>query len=86
MRMTADVAVPPLSAGEISCVIEKAPLSPGRYSDDLWLLDGIRDLDHVEAALSFTVEPTDYYGTGVPPVSHLGNLVLDATWLTKPLG
>jgi hypothetical protein len=38
------------------------------------------DVDMVEGSLTFDVESTDFYGSGVPPFSHLGATVLSPKW------
>ena len=47
---------------------------------DLWLGDGAENIDTLAGCLSFSIEATDVYGTGNPPVAHMGVVVLDATW------
>ena len=81
MKMTGDVADVPIDgAGEIICTLEAPPLTPGTYSVDLWLGDGLMDSDMIEGALRFNVEPSDFYGTGVSPVPEHGPMVLQASW------
>jgi lipopolysaccharide transport system ATP-binding protein len=56
------------SSGTISCIFDNLPLLPGRYTIDLTLGDGFRDLDAVAEAITFEVMPSDVFGTGrLPP-------------------
>lgn len=80
MRMTGSLEMRQLVAGSIICDLTEMRLAPGSYSVDLWLGDGNVDIDMVEACLSFTIESTDFYGSGVPPFSHLGATVLTPKW------
>jgi len=80
MRMTGSLEVRQLVAGSIICDLAEMRLAPGNYSVDLWLGDGNVDIDMVEACLSFEIESTDFYGSGVPPFSHLGATVLTPKW------
>lgn len=80
MRMTGSLEVRQLVAGSIICDLAEMRLAPGNYSIDLWLGDGNVDIDMVEACLSFEIESTDFYGSGVPPFSHLGATVLTPKW------
>lgn len=55
-------------AGVISCRLDDLPLLPGRYSLDLYLNDGIQDLDVIFDAISVEVLSADVFGTGqLPP-------------------
>lgn len=62
------------------CAIRNAPFLQGEYSIDVWLGDGSADLDTVTGYLKFQVEETDVYGTGHPPLSHLGVIFLKPQW------
>jgi lipopolysaccharide transport system ATP-binding protein len=56
------------SPATISCIFENLPLLPGRYTIDLTLGDGLRDLDTITEAITFEVLPSDVFGTGrLPP-------------------
>jgi lipopolysaccharide transport system ATP-binding protein len=83
MRMTGSVESRHLKTGTITCGLDEVLLAPGRYSVDVWLGDGAVDSDMVEGCLSFDVESTDFYGSGVPPFSHLGTYVLKPKWLVS---
>lgn len=79
-RMTGNLAARPLAAGTITFSLPQLMLVPGSYWLEVWLGDGAIDLDVVEKCARFEVDSTDYYGTGHPPFSHLGHLVLSPTW------
>ena len=83
MRMTGSIDSRHLKAGTITCDLDEVLLAPGRYSVDVWLGDGAVDSDMVEGCLSFDIESTDFYGSGVPPFSHLGTYVLKPKWLVS---
>lgn len=85
MRMTGSVIVHPMTEGVIGCSLDQPPLAPGRYTIDVWLGDNAEDLDHVQDCIAFDVEATDYYGSGIPPFTHLGNLVLHPTWAIRSM-
>jgi lipopolysaccharide transport system ATP-binding protein len=80
MRMTGSLEARHAPTGTIACDIANLTLVPGKYSVDLWLGDGAVDVDMVEGSLTFDVESTDFYGSGVPPFSHLGATVLSPKW------
>ena len=80
MRMTGSLESRHMASGTVTCELDEVLLAPGTYSVDAWLGDGAVDIDMVEGCLSFDVESTDFYGSGVPPFSHLGPLVLKPRW------
>jgi lipopolysaccharide transport system ATP-binding protein len=80
MRMTGSLATRHVSSGLICCELDDLRLVPGNYTIDLWLGDGMTDIDMVQGALSFDVEPTDFYGSGVPPFAHIGVMVVRPKW------
>lgn len=63
-----------------TCVIPKLPFIQGLYNVDVWLGDGPANIDVLMHYLSFEVSATDYYGSGKPPMSHMGTVLLDAKW------
>ena len=79
-RMTGHVETRTMQQGEITCFLKDVMLTPGIYSLDAWLADGPQDIDVVERCSRFEVEATDFYRSGVPPFSHFGPIVLNATW------
>lgn len=81
MRMTGQVTnISPDVPGTVVCTLRRPRLTPGRYSIDVYFGDGSCDYDVVKNAIGFTVESTDFYGTGVAPFSNLGPMLFDADW------
>ncbi len=81
MRMTGSVRqVEHLDRGRITCALPAPNLAPGQYVVEVWLGDGMIELDMLRGCASFTVESSDYYGTGIPPFAHFGSMVLNAQW------
>ena len=80
MRHTGDEISTALSKGVVRCSLKKLQLLQGVYNVDLWLGDGIEDVDMIPHYISFTIEPTDVYGSGKPPFSDLGIIYLDASF------
>ena len=80
MRMTGHMQPARMAAGTITCALTEPLLAPGRYTIDAWLGDGLTDIDVVDRAAAFTIESSDYYGSGVPPFDHLGHLILKPSW------
>jgi len=65
----------------IRCTIPQIKLLPGRYQLNLSV--GSVYNQHVDAiynAASFSVEPSDYYGTGRLPTLDLGVVLADSEW------
>jgi lipopolysaccharide transport system ATP-binding protein len=81
MRMSGQTAaVEPDIPGTVVCTLPKPRLAPGRYTLDIYFGDGSTDYDVVKGVIGFTVESTDFYGTGVGLFSHLGPMLLEADW------
>jgi lipopolysaccharide transport system ATP-binding protein len=70
----------PRSAGTLRATLKRLPFLQGSYTIDLWLGDGQTNLDNVMGALSFEIEASDIYGSGTPPMGHLGAAFLEADW------
>ena len=71
---------------EVVLRINALPLTPGRYWVDVGVTDK-RDnasVDFVQRAASFTVLPTDIFGTGYQFSPTDGVAYLDATWSVAP--
>jgi homopolymeric O-antigen transport system ATP-binding protein len=60
------------TAGVISCRLDDLPLLPGRYSLDIYLGDGIQDVDVISDAISVEVLSADVFGTGQLPPAGAG--------------
>jgi lipopolysaccharide transport system ATP-binding protein len=68
------------TAGVVTCDIPSLPLLPGTYFLTLIIGDGANDLDRIDRAVEFTVEPADVFGTGQCPGAGHGVFFLPATW------
>jgi lipopolysaccharide transport system ATP-binding protein len=62
------------------CTLNQIPFLPGDYTVDIWLGDGLIDVDTLTGYLTFRVEETDVYGTGRTPFSHMGVIFLEPSW------
>jgi lipopolysaccharide transport system ATP-binding protein len=81
MRMSGQTAsIVPDAPGTVLCTLRRPRLTPGRYSLDIYFGDGSSDYDVLKSAIGFTVEGTDFYGTGVAPFQNLGPMLLEADW------
>jgi lipopolysaccharide transport system ATP-binding protein len=69
-----------VTAGVISCRLDNLPLLPGRYSLDIYLNDGVQDLDVINDAISFEVLPADVFGTGQLPPTGTGLIFWPASF------
>ncbi len=67
-------------AGEIICEIPNLALTPGNYYVTLIIANGYRDLDRVNRAASFRVEPSDVFGTGHAPGAQHGVFFQKSDW------
>jgi len=63
--------------------IDSPHLAPGIYRLKVAIGDALADFDTVEDALSFQVEPTDFFGTGKLPNSQQGVILARSTWILK---
>ncbi len=66
--------------GRILCRVPRLPLAPGSYELSVGASTAGEQLDWVERCASLEVQPADFYGTGQPPRSDKGPLLLDAEW------
>jgi ABC-2 type transport system ATP-binding protein/lipopolysaccharide transport system ATP-binding protein len=66
--------------GEIRCRIPRLPLLPGLYAITLILGRGGADLDRIDRAVEFSVEPADVFGTGLAPEVGHGFFYQEAAW------
>jgi len=66
--------------GYITCKIKKLPLMPGNYTANLMIRSNEAIADWIQQAVTFVVEPGDFFGTGrMPPQSHSG-VLLEQEW------
>jgi hypothetical protein len=56
------------------------PLVPGEYLLTLGCLTGERQLDLLEHVASFSVEPRDFFGSGVLPHQLNGPVLIRSSW------
>jgi len=68
------------SNGVIKCSIPKIPLPPGEYKLKLWAKDGRDFLDVIEGAMTLTVHPGDFFGTGKLPSQNFRGVFIQHTW------
>jgi lipopolysaccharide transport system ATP-binding protein len=80
MRMTGSVEKRQKESGVIRCKLESTVFLQGNYSIDLWLGEGLDDVDMLADALTFTIEDADIYGSGQTPVPSMGLIYLQPTW------
>jgi lipopolysaccharide transport system ATP-binding protein len=67
-------------SGSVVCRLDEMPLVPGDYLLTFGSMTGDRQLDLLEHAASFTVEPRDFFNSGnLPPASN-GPVLVRATW------
>jgi lipopolysaccharide transport system ATP-binding protein len=87
MRMTgSDTCTGKFDTLTITGRLKNLPFLQGNYSLDLWLGDGLRDVDAVMGCLNFQILGTDVYGTGKLPNAKFGVTFLHADWEVKPHG
>jgi lipopolysaccharide transport system ATP-binding protein len=66
--------------GWFSCRIKKLPLSPDTYTVNLIIRQNELIEDWIQEAVTFVVEPGDFYGTGrMPPPTH-GGVFFEQQW------
>jgi len=64
----------------MSCTLKKPPFLQGEYTVDIWLGDGMIDVDTLSGYLNFRTEEADIYGTGRTPFGNMGVIFLKPTW------
>ncbi len=67
-------------AGVVRCLLKSPPLVQGRYCVDVYLQNGLESIDMVEEYAEFQVAPANIYGTGMDPLTSVGNIFLRADW------
>jgi len=68
------------SNGRITCHYDSHPLMPGYYSIDLYLGNGVDNIDVIYSAITFEVIEEDVFGTGKLPPSMAGPICWPARW------
>ena len=66
--------------GEIKCRVPKLPLPPGEYRLLVWAKDGRDFLDVIEGAMTLSVHPGDYFGSGKLPSQNFRGVLIQHTW------
>lgn len=66
--------------GQISCIIQRLPLPPGRYMLNVAALQEGTLLDRVERAMEMNVVAGDYYGSGDTSSFNWAKCLVDHTW------
>ena len=74
----------PYASATMRCTLKQAPFLQGEYTADVWLGDGSVDIDTLSGYLSFHIEDTDVYETGLTPFANMGVVFLKPTWLIMP--
>jgi len=73
-----------LGSGSVSCIIDRFPLTSGRYALNITISQKGIMQDWIKEAHFINVEDGDYYGTGrLVPSTHRCVLI-DNTWLQNP--
>jgi lipopolysaccharide transport system ATP-binding protein len=67
-------------AGTVRCRIDRLPLPPGQYVINVSMHSGFERLDHVPAALTFTVDNGDFFHTGRMTTESDGKVLVDHSW------
>ncbi len=81
MRMTNfEVEPGEYQRGTMRCTLPHLPYLQGRYTADIWLGDGMADVDVVNGYAAFDIEDADVYNSGKVPFSHLGVVFLEPNW------
>jgi lipopolysaccharide transport system ATP-binding protein len=68
------------TSGTMRCTVKRLPYLQGRYTADVWLGDGMVDIDVVNSYASFDIEDADVYQSGKVPIAHIGVTFLEAEW------
>ncbi len=80
-RMTGqDFNGTPTARARIQCRLKQPPLLQGNYLVDVWLGDGLVDVDTLTACLHFSIEAHDIYGTSKTPFQSMGVIYLLPEW------
>jgi lipopolysaccharide transport system ATP-binding protein len=66
--------------GAVQCLIQKNPLSPGKYWINVDIYAAGLQCDYVEKIQTFAVTYGDFYGTGMIPDPRSGRVVIDYEW------
>jgi lipopolysaccharide transport system ATP-binding protein len=68
--------------GTLSCHVRELPLNPGEYDVSVMFTKRLpwQDVDYVEGALRFEVEPADFFGTGLRPGAEQGPIAYRSSW------
>ncbi len=77
--------LPPLKGrATVACKISSTSLAPGEYFVKIMLGENLHEnIEVIENALSFTVEATDFFGTGKLPGPAQGVVLAKSEWILK---
>ena len=70
----------PYTTATMRCTIKRFPFLQGRYTVDIWLGDGVADLDVIQGYLTFDIEDADVYGSGKVPFNTMGIVFVEPKW------
>lgn len=82
-RFSGDVLDNLTAEGTLECVIPEITLSKGTYLLSIALVDGLDELDNVQAAASLDIEAGDFFGSGRTPRPEDGPLLVRHRWQHK---
>jgi lipopolysaccharide transport system ATP-binding protein len=85
-NMTGEKFQTPSGAGVLKGTLKSPPLVQGQYTLDIYLQNGISVVDMVEEFATFHVAPANIYGTGMDPLTTVGNIYLHAAWECDSVG
>jgi lipopolysaccharide transport system ATP-binding protein len=70
----------PYDTGLMQCTLRHPPLLQGLYLIDVWLGDGLEDLDTLTECISFSIAESNIYKTGQTPFAQMGTIYLEPEW------
>jgi lipopolysaccharide transport system ATP-binding protein len=68
------------AGGTFECLLPNVRLSPGEYYINYQVYDGSVLIDFIEQAVTFHVEPGDFFGTGKLTYTGLGGVFVEQRW------
>ena len=74
----------PYDRAFMQCRLRHPPLLQGQYLVDVWLGDGLEDLDTLTECISFNIAESNIYRTGRTPFSQMGTIFLEPEWEICP--
>jgi lipopolysaccharide transport system ATP-binding protein len=80
MNMTGTHFTSPQGEGLLRCTLKSPPLVQGQYAVDVYLQNGLEPVDMVEEFAEFHITPMNIYGSGMDPLTSVGNMYFHADW------